>query len=71
MTPKEKAKELFDKYENYTNGWDFLKDAKQCALIAVEEIINLPINEWCQITETYEDTEYWLEVKQEINKLQC
>ncbi len=60
MTAKEKAKELVDKY------WDFhllrLEDyeAKQCALICVDEILE----ECLDIKESY-----WQEVKQEINKL--
>jgi hypothetical protein len=61
MTAKEKAKELFDIYEciteiNYT--------AKQCALIAVEEILNA-INPFGQFL----GKDYWAEVKQEIDKL--
>jgi hypothetical protein len=56
MTPKEKAKELRDKYMNVR--WDIgLDDAKQCALIAVYEILNEP------------SEVYWREVKQEIEKL--
>lgn len=77
MTPKEKAKELFDKMYivkdpmgNYPMCFD---TAKQCALIAVNEIIirtisvdTMPYN--CQ--EIDEDTkEYWQEVKQEIENL--
>jgi hypothetical protein len=63
MTAKEKAKELFDIYEciteiNYT--------AKQCALIAVDEIIHyLEI----VIGLDKEDFEYWQQVKQEIDNL--
>ena len=63
MTPKEKAKELFDKMYmvddpmgNYPMCFD---TAKQCALIAVDEIIH----------EVYDDLEWWKEVKQEIEKL--
>ena len=58
MTPKEKAKELVDKFIQ-TNGNAFF--AKQCALIAVDEIINY--------SEEWDDSEYWQEVKQEIEKL--
>ena len=45
--------------------------AKQCALIAVEEIINVAKPE-CHIETAYnleETLEYWEEVKQEIEKL--
>jgi hypothetical protein len=64
MTPKEKAKELFDKY------WTLIAYKiegsvgrlliKQCALIAVDEILE---------TNPYKARNYWQEVKQEIEKL--
>jgi hypothetical protein len=71
MTTKEKAKELFDKFyqeapyqeiEFYSN--DVM--ARQCALIAVDEIIkndkeNYGINGFV--------FEYWQEVKQELQKI--
>ena len=56
MTPKEKAKELVDKFINAT---DYNGYGQQCALIAVDEIINN--------VELY--STYWQEVKQEIEKL--
>ena len=66
MTPKEKAKELVDKYKFYLgNEQENIKEAKDCALIAVDEILDA-------IVGTYDfDTlnEYWQEVKQEIEKL--
>jgi hypothetical protein len=58
MTPKEKAKELFIKYFNQLLSFN---QAKQCALIAVEEILNLK-----DIDEEYS---FYVEVKQEILKL--
>ena len=72
MTAKEKAKELIDKYINLTEECDCLEymcvcfriseyKAKQCALIAVNEILNLDIYQ--------SDQWYWQEVKQEIEKL--
>ena len=61
MTPKEKAKELVNKYwgKGITNDKEI---AKQCALIAVDEIIS---------TTKYgsKGDIYWKEVKQEINNL--
>jgi len=39
MTPKEKAEELVNKF-NYGNKHFLMPDAKQCALIAVDEILN-------------------------------
>jgi hypothetical protein len=71
MTPKEKAKELFDKFysaipsdeigENYNS-------AKQCALIAVDEILedNVDDMSW----ELFDiRIEYWQEVEREIENL--
>jgi hypothetical protein len=69
MTPKEKAKDLFEKMYNEIEPDELGKDyesAKQCALIAVDEIINA---DW--YIPTFEDckkwTSYWREVEQEIN----
>ena len=64
MTPKEKAKELVDKYYHLfsvelENTID-LREAKQCALIAVDEIL-----EECRLEKDW----YWQEVKQEIENL--
>ena len=68
MTPKEKASELVDKYRNYIISFlsDTMKDknAKTASLIAVEEIINALRN----INEI-DETIFWLDVKQEIEKL--
>lgn len=69
MTPKEKAKELFDKYATcvvmWTGGIEVEKqNCKMCALIAVDEIINyLPR----KVTNSH--LWYWQEVKQEIQNL--
>jgi hypothetical protein len=71
MSPKEKAKEIITNYYSYL--WEhknidganisFMNVAKQCSLIAVDEILkrNEPIQGkfW----------DYWEEVKQEIEKL--
>ena len=68
MTPQQKAKELFNKYyllidiKNYEN-------TKNCALIAVDEVL--------EATKRYDYTlgpnpsynEYWLKVKYQIEKL--
>jgi hypothetical protein len=69
MTAKKKANELFLKYHNlWINGNSIL--AKECALIAVDEIINicLPSSEYGGVI-TNATIEYWQEVKQEIEKL--
>ena len=59
MTAVEKAKELVRKCWDL-GGIDVL-EAKQCALIAVDEILKAIPN--------YEDIEYWHAVKQELLKL--
>jgi hypothetical protein len=64
MTPKEKAKELYDKYCNMESWCD---DAKECALIAVDEVIKQN-NVWIRLVNKGTNN-YWLEVKQEIEKL--
>jgi hypothetical protein len=65
MTPKDKAKELVDKFYNYTMDVFIisksLECSKQCALIAVDEVL--------ENSHTNTFTIYWKEVKQEIEKL--
>ena len=67
MTPKEKAKELVDKFlkcKDLSNSYYILpiiEDAKQLALIAVEEL-HIQTNKIIE-------SKYWQEVKQEIEKL--
>ena len=66
MTPREHAIELVDQYNFiYIQNYTSIHEVKQCALIAVDEILRI-----------FEDTngsdyrfEYWEEVKQEIEKL--
>ena len=68
MTPKSKAIELVSKFRNEFK-WiekdynvDLYRDARQCALIVVGEVIGTVF--------THQNNyEYWLEVKQEIEKL--
>jgi len=74
MTPKEKAEELVEKFtdiENKYNEYSDFKQAKQCALIAVDEIINTLDSERIKYSSDYcfEENKYWTEVKQEIEKL--
>jgi hypothetical protein len=74
MTPKEKAIELFDKYAMYLRAnlmynEEANEDAKQCALIAVNYIINSNPHSNPFNTEVYSTFSYWQEVKQEIEKL--
>jgi hypothetical protein len=65
MTPKEKAKELVDKFMPHSNGNSNNNEAKQCALIAVDEILN---NNKILFEDVLND-QYWQEVKQEIELL--
>ena len=62
MTPHEKAKELIDKmYATQGPEYGITEDeAKQCALVAVDEVLN--------VIDNFEMI-YWEEVKQEIEKL--
>ena len=77
MTPKDKAKALVDAMgistsylSNYTGGDDIPiyanQYAKQCALIAVDEIIRGIIN---TNTDYGASWTYWSQVKTEIEKL--
>ena len=65
MTPKEKAEELVNRFENETHSLVKDEDAKQCALIAVDEVLNFIHTD----AFSYTNEEYWQEVKQEIEKL--
>jgi hypothetical protein len=78
ITPKEKAKHLVDKYKHIylkqfkanTEYWDLFLitdgEAKMCALIAVDEIIN---NVLIGIDMPATWGNYWQEVKKEIELL--
>ena len=80
MTPKEKAKELIEEFSNAESEDGYLNQNhfrhKQCAIIAVNEIIKAnPIIETriikngCSWIESKTNINYWQEVKQEIEKL--
>jgi hypothetical protein len=65
LTPEEKAKMLVNKFKYYTrafnetNGWqDHQFNARQCALIAINEILKETLN-----------ADYYQQVKTEIEKL--
>jgi hypothetical protein len=66
MTPKEKAQELFTKFSSNTVHYDA---AKQCAIIAVDEIIKLLVDLSDGDFTYINDVIYYQEVKQEIEKL--
>ena len=70
MTPKEKAKDIFNKFafEKTPEGYKMFQtsnESKRCSLIAVNEIIEAIED----IFETLDEREYWQSVKQEIEKL--
>ena len=70
MTPKEKAQELVDKIYNYTVDVFILSTSlecsKQCALIAVDEILTaLDEHQW----QNRSVIEFYFYVKKEIEKL--
>jgi hypothetical protein len=83
MTPKEKAKELVDKYLRtypiYNNPTVVISythnEAKQCALIAVDELIKEAYFTDAYIKSVfftdgyYDKQEYWQEIKKEIENL--
>jgi hypothetical protein len=69
MTPREKAKELIDKYQFvYIQNYTSMFEVKQCALIAVDEIIELAYWEYMESMGEKEE-EYWNKVREEIKKL--
>jgi hypothetical protein len=81
MTPKEKAEELYCKYDAlFKAPFKKHQDLKQCALIAVDEILNSNPHIYiekggsdCRGDWSYKEAQsnqlYWQEVKQEIEKL--
>ena len=77
MTPKQKAEELVDKfisYSYYSDGNNSMErnyqqkdNAKECASIAVDEILSMGI--MSDSGHFRMAKSYWEEVKQEIEKL--
>ena len=72
MTPKKKAEELVHRYDvlqTYVEKFS-LEHAKQCALIAVDEILASKPNEVYKVYSTWlPGSTYWLYVKEQIEKL--
>ena len=64
MTPKEKANELIEKFI-FINGNSFF--AKDCAIIAVDEILNS--NPTWFVDQMKSTHKFWQEVKTELEKL--
>ena len=62
MTPKEQAIELLDDYTVIIDGNLTYEQVKQCALIAVDEIVE-------ELTSRGILSGFWYEVRKEIEKL--
>ena len=62
MNAQDKAKELVEKYDQTFTYLESKNKAKQCAIIAVDEVLNLDYF-------SEEGREYWQEIKNEIEKL--
>ena len=74
MTPKEKAKELIDKFihSESQDGYNDVRDihaAIRCALIAVGEMLNEYPSQVPKDSYEMERHLYWIEVKNELEKL--
>jgi hypothetical protein len=76
MTPEEKANELMSKYVGISlSQVDQLVDgirirlAKECALIAVDEIDKAIDFDWMEIQNLDRQHDYWQQVREEIEKL--
>jgi hypothetical protein len=77
MTAKEKAKELYNKFLDINNGKTLtINVGKQCAIIAVDEILFALENELLDLYDTARDcpinkknNQYWQQVKTEIENL--
>ena len=80
MTPKEKAKELVEKFMPFIAGADRYNTtlgiydtdiSKQCALLTVDEIMFYNLMEYPQHSTIYapHKNDYWQQVKQEIEQL--
>jgi hypothetical protein len=70
MTPQEKSEQLVSSYLFATPIGFHIEDAKKCAIIAVEEIIENNSKITGLLTQdTMRNDWFWQEVKQEIEKL--
>jgi hypothetical protein len=68
ITPKKKAEQLLEKF-NLPTGLMSV-ERKQCALIAVDEILSSKPNEAYKVYSTWiPASTYWINVKEQIEKL--
>jgi len=68
MNAKEKAKELVDKYDEILTYIESKSKAKQCALIAVEEMIEY-LTILTDVMTSLDAVKYWNDVKSELQSL--
>ena len=72
MTPKEKARELFDKYQIAGSQW-YVDTTKKYALIALDEIeqalTDYGRGDSLQLQNMDSEFRFWEQVKTEIKKL--
>ena len=80
MTPKEKAEELIEMFIFFASNEGTTEDgfiysdemqmfnAKQCALIAVDEIMDIAYWEYME-SGSGQEQNYWTQVKQELENL--
>lgn len=76
MKPEEKANELIEKFSYYSFYLEYrdaeedrIKNAKQCALIAVDEMMKVTKYEYERFNNDRFSENYWKQVKTEIEKL--
>lgn len=69
MNAKDKAKELVEKFAPIMPNEDWKEKAKQCALIAVEEIDKAIDFDWMEVQNLESQHRYWANVRIEIEKL--
>lgn len=76
LTPKQKAEELYDSFSKHAKYWDCYNDApleinhtKQCALIAVNEILNEYPSQCPKDSYEMERHIFWQDVKKELLKI--
>ena len=78
MTPREKAVELYEKFDSYSQtesthikGWTKHFNKCSCALVCIDEVLKqLDAETWgLEMDRAFDQQQYWNEVKQEIKKL--
>lgn len=70
MSPKEKAKELVEEFDETLTYLESKQKAKACALIAVDELIIHSRNTAIVYDLSFDESEnYWTKVKNEIELL--